>query len=62
LSVPADGNIAQKDAEKKPTSKISHIEMQLKWNVRFMIIPVIIWATGMVTKGLKKNVEAIPGK
>jgi len=25
-------------------------------------IPVIIWATGIVTKGLKKNVEAIPGK
>jgi hypothetical protein len=27
-----------------------------------MIIPVITGATGIVTKGLKKNLEAIPGK
>jgi hypothetical protein len=27
-----------------------------------MLIPVIIGATGMVTKGLKKNSEAITGK
>ena len=26
-----------------------------------MIIPVIIGATGIVTKGVKKNFEAIPG-
>jgi hypothetical protein len=25
-------------------------------------MPVVIGATGIVTKGLKKNVEAIPGK
>jgi hypothetical protein len=27
-----------------------------------MIIPVVIGATGIVTKGLRKNLEAIPGK
>ena len=27
-----------------------------------MIIPVIIGLTGLVTKGFKKNLEAIPGK
>ena len=32
------------------------------WNVKCMIIPVIIGATGIVTESLKKNVEAIPGK
>ena len=57
LAVPADRNITQKEAEKKPKYKSSHIEMQRKYNMRFMIIPVIILATGMVTKGLKKNVE-----
>jgi hypothetical protein len=31
------------------------------WNMKCMIIPVIIGATGMVTKGLKKHLEAIPG-
>jgi hypothetical protein len=32
------------------------------WNIKFMIIAVITGATGIVTKGLKKNLEAIPGK
>jgi hypothetical protein len=26
------------------------------------VIPVIIWATGIVTKGLRKYLETIPGK
>jgi hypothetical protein len=30
--------------------------------MKCMIIPVVIGATGTVTKGLKKNLEAIPGK
>jgi hypothetical protein len=32
------------------------------WNMKCMIIQVIIGATGIVTKGLKKHLEAIPGK
>ena len=32
------------------------------WNMKCMIIPVITAATRIVTKGLKKNLEAIPGK
>jgi hypothetical protein len=32
------------------------------WNMKCVIIPVIIGATGIVTKGLKENLEAIPGK
>jgi hypothetical protein len=27
-----------------------------------MIIPVVIGATGIVTRGLRKHLEAIPGK
>jgi hypothetical protein len=27
-----------------------------------MIIPVIIGATGIITRSLKKNLEAVPGK
>jgi len=36
--------------------------MQRKWNLKCTIIPVIIGATGIVTRSLKKNLEAIPGK
>jgi hypothetical protein len=32
------------------------------WNMKGMIIPVVIGATGIVTRGVRKNVDAIPGK
>jgi hypothetical protein len=32
------------------------------WNLKCTIIPVIIGTTGIVTKSLRKNLEAIPGK
>jgi hypothetical protein len=32
------------------------------WNLKCTIIPVIIGATGIVTKSLRKNLKAIPGK
>jgi hypothetical protein len=32
------------------------------WNVKYMIVPAIIGATGIVTKGLKKSLEAVTGK
>jgi hypothetical protein len=32
------------------------------WNLKRKIIPVITGATGIVTKVLKKNLEAIPRK
>jgi hypothetical protein len=38
------------------------MEIQLMWNLKCTIIPVIIGVTGRVTKNLRKNLEAIPGK
>jgi hypothetical protein len=32
------------------------------WNMKCVIIPVVIGAIGIVTSGLRKNVEAIPRK
>jgi hypothetical protein len=32
------------------------------WNLKCTIIPVIIGATGIVTRSLKQNLEAVPGK
>jgi hypothetical protein len=42
--------------------KNSSIEIQRMWNMNCFVIPVIIGATGIVTKGLKKYVETIPKK
>jgi hypothetical protein len=30
------------------------------WNIKCTVIPVIIAGTGIVTKGLKNNLETIP--
>jgi hypothetical protein len=32
------------------------------WNLKCEIIPVITGATGIVTKGLKKDLEIVPRK
>jgi len=32
------------------------------WNLDFTIVPVIIGATGIVTRSVRKNLEAVPGK
>jgi hypothetical protein len=32
------------------------------WNIKCMIIPVTTGTTGIVTKGLRKNLEAMTGK
>jgi hypothetical protein len=31
------------------------------WNMKCFVIPLIIEATGIVTRGLKKYLETIPG-
>jgi len=32
------------------------------WNLKCMIVPVIIGATGIVTRSLNRNLETVPGK
>ena len=62
VTIPADKNIKQNEAEKKVKYNSLLVEIQQMWNVKCLIISVIIGATGIVTKDLKKNLEAIPGK
>ena len=51
----------KKEAEKKLKYKSLCIEIQRMWNLKCTIVPVIIGATGIVTRSLKKNLEIIPG-
>jgi len=32
------------------------------WNLKCTIVPVIIGATGIITRSLRKNLETVPGK
>jgi hypothetical protein len=62
VAIRADRNVKQKEAEEKLKYKSLCIEIQRMWDMKCVIIPVIIGATGIVTEGLKTNLEAIPGK
>jgi hypothetical protein len=62
VAIPADRNVTQKEAEKKLKYKSLCIEIKRMWNMKCMIMLVIIGANGIVTKGLKENLEAIPVK
>ena len=62
VAIPADRNVVQKEAEKKLKYKSLCIEIQRMWNLKCKVIPVITGVTGIVTKGLRKNLYAIAGK
>jgi hypothetical protein len=62
VAIPADRNVVQKEAEKKLKYKSLCIEIQRMWDLKCTIIPVIIGATGIVTRSVRKNLEAVPGK
>ena len=62
VAIPADRKVVQKEAEKKLKYKNLGIEIQRMWNLKCTIIPVIIGATGIVTRSLRKNLETVPGK
>ena len=62
VAIPADRNAVQKEEENKLKYKSLGIKSQRMWNLKFTIIPLIIGATGLVTRSLGKNLEAIPGK
>ena len=62
VAIPADRNVVQKEMEKKLKYKSLCIEIQRMWNLKCTIVPVIIGATGIVTRSLKKNLESVLGK
>jgi len=62
VTIPADRNVVQKEAEKKLKYKSLCIEIQRMWNLKCTIIPVITGAIGLATRSFRKNLEAIPGK
>jgi hypothetical protein len=53
VATPSDRNVTQKESEKKLKYKNLNIELQRMWNMKCFVIPVIIGATEIVTRGLK---------
>jgi hypothetical protein len=56
-----DRNVFKKEAEKILKYKDFTIEIQRMWNVKTRVIPVIIGATGTISKSFSKYASNIPG-
>jgi hypothetical protein len=62
VAISGDRNVIKKEAEKILKYKDFTIEIQRMWNVKTNVIPVIIGATGTISKSFRKYLSNIPGK
>jgi hypothetical protein len=62
VAISGDRNVIQKEAEKILKYKDLTIEIQDMWNVKTSMIPVIIGATGTISKSFRKYLSNVPGK
>jgi hypothetical protein len=61
VTISGDRNTIKKEAERILKYKDLTIEIQRMWNVKARVIPVIIGATGAISKSFRKYVSNIPG-
>ena len=62
VAISGDRNVIKKEAETILKYKGLTIEIQRMWNVKTKVMPVIIEATGTISKTFRKYVSNIPGK
>jgi hypothetical protein len=61
VAISGERNMIKKEAKKILKYKDLTIEIQRMWNVKTKVIPVIIGATGTISKSFRKYVSDIPG-
>jgi hypothetical protein len=61
VAISGDRNAIKKEAKKILKYKDLSIEIQCMWNVKTRVIPIIIGATGTISKSFRKYVSNIPG-
>jgi hypothetical protein len=62
VAISGDINVINKEAEKILKHKDLTIEIQRMWNVKKNVIPVIIGATGTISKSCRRYLSNLPGK
>ena len=62
VAISGDRNVIKEEAEKILKYKDLTTEIQRMWNVKTKVIPVIIWATGTISKSFRKYVSNITVK
>jgi hypothetical protein len=61
VAISGDRNVIKKGTEKIIKHKDLTIEIQRMWNVKTKVIPVIIGASGTISKSFRKYMSNIPG-
>jgi hypothetical protein len=61
VAISGDRNVIKKEAKKVLKYRDLTREIQRMWNVKIKVIPVIIEATGTISKSFRKYVSNIPG-
>jgi hypothetical protein len=61
VAIPGDRNVIQKETEKILKYKDLTVEIHRVWNIKTRVIPVIVGATGTISKSFRKCVSTIPG-
>jgi hypothetical protein len=59
VAVPGDRNVIKKEAEKILKYKDLIIEIQRMWNVKTKVTPVIMGATGTISKSFRKYLSSV---
>ena len=62
MTIPSDRNVSIKEVEKFSKYKDLEIEISKMWKMKTTTIPVVIGAPGVIKKGMRSNIEKIPGK
>jgi hypothetical protein len=62
VAISGDKKVNKKEAEKILKYKDLTVERQRMWNVKTKVIPVIVGATGTISKSCRKYVSNILGK
>ena len=62
VAIPGDRNVIKEEAQNILKYKDLITEIQRKWNVKAKVIPVIIGATGTISKTLRQYLGKVPGK
>jgi hypothetical protein len=61
VTISGDRNVTKTEADKIFNIKTLTTEIQSMWNVKTRVIPVIIGATGTISKSFRKYVSSTPG-
>ena len=59
MTVPLDRNIALKEIEKKSKYEDLEVEIQRMWQMKTIVIPVVVGALGTLKKGMVENIEKV---